>query len=30
VVFAHDPDIAAATLHERDGKIEIESVDLNR
>ena len=30
VVFAHDPDIAAATLHDRDGKIEIESVDLNR
>jgi glyoxylase-like metal-dependent hydrolase (beta-lactamase superfamily II) len=30
VVFGHDPDIAAATLHERDGKIEIEPVDLNR
>ena len=30
VVFAHDPDIAAATLHDRDGKIEIASVDLNR
>ncbi|HEY1470187.1 MAG TPA: MBL fold metallo-hydrolase [Candidatus Acidoferrum sp.] len=30
VVFAHDPDIAAATLHDCDGKIEIESVDLNR
>ena len=30
VVFAHDPDIAAATLHDRDGKIEIEPVDLNR
>jgi|SRR5215471_10557363 len=30
VVFAHDPDMAAATLHDRDGKIEIESVDLNR
>ena len=30
VVFAHDPDMAAATLHGRDGKIEIESVDLNR
>ncbi len=29
-VFAHDPDVAAATLHERDGKIEIEPVDLNR
>ena len=30
VVFGHDPDLAAATLHERDGKIEIEPVDLNR
>jgi glyoxylase-like metal-dependent hydrolase (beta-lactamase superfamily II) len=30
VVFGHDPDTAAATLHERDGKIEIEPVDLNR
>ncbi len=30
VVFAHDPDIATATLHDRDGKIEIASVDLNR
>jgi glyoxylase-like metal-dependent hydrolase (beta-lactamase superfamily II) len=30
VVFGHDPDIAAATFHERDGKIEIEPVDLNR
>jgi len=30
VVFGHDPDIAAATLHERDGKIEVEPVDLNR
>jgi glyoxylase-like metal-dependent hydrolase (beta-lactamase superfamily II) len=30
VVFGHDPDIAAATLHERAGKIEIEPVDLNR
>jgi len=30
VVFGHDPDVAAATLHERGGKIEIESVDLNR
>jgi glyoxylase-like metal-dependent hydrolase (beta-lactamase superfamily II) len=30
VVFGHDPDVAAATLHERDGKIEIEAVDLNR
>lgn len=30
VVFGHDPDIAAAVLHEREGKIEIEPVDLNR
>lgn len=30
VVFGHDPDVAAATLHERAGKIEIEPVDLNR
>jgi glyoxylase-like metal-dependent hydrolase (beta-lactamase superfamily II) len=30
VVFGHDPDVAAATLHEHDGKIEIELVDLNR
>lgn len=30
VVFGHDPDVAAATLHERDGKIEIDAVDLNR
>jgi glyoxylase-like metal-dependent hydrolase (beta-lactamase superfamily II) len=29
-VFGHDPEIAAATLHERDGKIEVEPVDLNR
>jgi len=29
-VFGHDPDIPAATLHQRDGKIEIEPVDLNR
>ncbi len=29
-VFGHDPDFAAATLHQRDGKIEIEPVDLNR
>jgi glyoxylase-like metal-dependent hydrolase (beta-lactamase superfamily II) len=29
VVFGHDPDVAAAILHERDGEIEIESVDLN-
>jgi len=30
VVFGHDPDVAAATFHERGGKIEIEPVDLNR
>jgi glyoxylase-like metal-dependent hydrolase (beta-lactamase superfamily II) len=30
VVFGHDPDVAAATLHERDAKIEVEPVDLNR
>jgi len=30
VVFGHDPDIAAATLHERDGKIDFDPVDLNR
>jgi len=30
VVFGHDPDTAAATLHGRGGKIEIEPVDLNR
>jgi glyoxylase-like metal-dependent hydrolase (beta-lactamase superfamily II) len=30
VVFGHDPDVAAATLHEHDGKIEFEPVDLNQ
>jgi glyoxylase-like metal-dependent hydrolase (beta-lactamase superfamily II) len=30
VVFGHDPDIPAATLHRRDGKLEVEPVDLNR
>jgi len=30
VVFGHDPDVAAATFYDRDGKIEIEPVDLNR
>jgi glyoxylase-like metal-dependent hydrolase (beta-lactamase superfamily II) len=30
VVFGHDPEIATASFHERDGKIEIEPVDLNR
>ena len=29
VVFGHDPDIPAAKLHEREGKIEIEPVNLN-
>ena len=30
VVFGHDPDVAAATLHQHDDKIEIQPVDLNR
>lgn len=30
VVFGHDPDVAAATLHEQNEKIEAEPVDLNR
>ncbi len=30
IAFGHDPDHAAATLHERSGKIEYEPVDLNR
>jgi glyoxylase-like metal-dependent hydrolase (beta-lactamase superfamily II) len=30
VVFGHDPDVAAATLHEHNGKIEAEPVELNR
>ena len=30
VAFGHDPDVAAAALHEREGKIETEPVDLNR
>jgi glyoxylase-like metal-dependent hydrolase (beta-lactamase superfamily II) len=29
VVFGHDPDVAAATLLEGDGKIEIAPIDLN-
>jgi glyoxylase-like metal-dependent hydrolase (beta-lactamase superfamily II) len=29
VVFGHDPDFPAATLHERDGKVAFEPVDLN-
>jgi glyoxylase-like metal-dependent hydrolase (beta-lactamase superfamily II) len=29
-VFGHDPDFAAATLHQEKDKIEIEPVDLNR
>jgi glyoxylase-like metal-dependent hydrolase (beta-lactamase superfamily II) len=30
VVFGHDPDFPAGTLHERDGKVVCEPVDLNR
>ena len=30
VVFGHDPDVAAATLHQHADKIEIAPVDLNR
>ena len=30
VVFGHDPDVPAATLHQRDGRIEIEPIDLNQ
>jgi glyoxylase-like metal-dependent hydrolase (beta-lactamase superfamily II) len=30
VVLGHDPDFAAGTLHERDGKVAFEPVDLNR
>jgi len=30
VVFGHDPELPAATLHEGDGKIEFEPVELNR
>ena len=30
VVFGHDPEIAAAALHARHGKIELEPVNLNR
>ncbi|HTZ48135.1 MAG TPA: MBL fold metallo-hydrolase [Verrucomicrobiae bacterium] len=30
VVFGHDPDVPAATLHQSAGKVEIEPVDLNR
>lgn len=29
VVFGHDPDFPAATLHEQDGKVVAEAVDLN-
>lgn len=29
VAFGHDPDYPAATLHDRNGKIEFEPVDLN-
>ena len=30
LVFGHDPDVAAATLHQNGDKIELEPVDLNR
>jgi glyoxylase-like metal-dependent hydrolase (beta-lactamase superfamily II) len=30
VVFGHDPEVPAGTLHERDGKLVCEPVDLNR
>jgi glyoxylase-like metal-dependent hydrolase (beta-lactamase superfamily II) len=30
VAFGHDPDYPAATLHDRNGKIEFEPFDLNR
>jgi glyoxylase-like metal-dependent hydrolase (beta-lactamase superfamily II) len=30
VIFGHDPDIPAATLHERENKIEFEPVNLDR
>ena len=30
VVLGHDPDFAAGTLHEQDGKVAFEPVDLNR
>jgi glyoxylase-like metal-dependent hydrolase (beta-lactamase superfamily II) len=30
MVFGHDPEVAAARLHDHDGKIEVEPVDLNR
>jgi len=30
VAFGHDPEFAAATLHESGGKVEFEPVDLNR
>jgi|SRR5450432_3457867 glyoxylase-like metal-dependent hydrolase (beta-lactamase superfamily II) len=30
VAFGHDPDFPAATLHERNGKIEFEPVDLSK
>ncbi|HUI76245.1 MAG TPA: MBL fold metallo-hydrolase [Candidatus Acidoferrum sp.] len=30
VVFGHDPEVPAAKLHDVDGKIEIEPVDLNQ
>ena len=30
VVFGHDPDFPAGTLHEKDGKVACEPIDLNR
>jgi glyoxylase-like metal-dependent hydrolase (beta-lactamase superfamily II) len=30
VVFGHDPEIPAATLHQRENKIEFEPIDLNQ
>ena len=29
VAFGHDPDFPAGTLHEQDGKVAFEPVDLN-
>jgi len=29
VALGHDPDFAAGTLHEHDGKVAFEPVDLN-
>ena len=30
LAFGHDPDFPAATLHERNGKVEFEPVDLSK